>query len=85
MLANHLSESRSLHVQPGQIMITRGTQMAIYLAAAVLLNSGDRVVVGDPGYVTATRTFEQCGARITRIPVDDQGFFKNAIDTFGIL
>lgn len=73
ILAQHLRDTRSLYVRPEQVMITRGTQMGIYLSSAVLLRPGDRVVVGDPGYFTAMRTFEKLGAQIARIPVDDQG------------
>lgn len=72
-LASYLSDTRNLHAQPEQVMIMRGTQMGISLAASVLLKPGDRVVVGDPGYITATQTFEREGAKILRIPVDDQG------------
>ncbi len=72
-LAQHLRDTRSLQVQPEQVMITRGTQMGIYLSAAALVEPGDRVVVGDPGYITSTRTFERLGAQVVRVPVDDQG------------
>jgi GntR family transcriptional regulator/MocR family aminotransferase len=73
MFCDSLRESRNLRVPPAQLMITRGTQMGIFLAAGVLIKPGDRVVVGDPNYVTANRTFEQAGARLVRIPVDEQG------------
>lgn len=79
-LSTHLSETRDIHAQPEQVMITRGTQMGISLAGSVLLKPGDHVVVGNPGYFTAAQTFERSGAKIIRIPVDDHGMDINKLE-----
>ena len=78
-LARIMGESRGLRIGPENLLITRGAQMAIYLAAATLIRPGDEVLVGEPGYNTANRTFEQLGAKLVRIPVD-----KDGIDVDGI-
>ncbi len=72
-LAQHLNETRNLSITKDQIIITKGAQMGLYLAAHVILKPGDHVIVGDPGYVTATLTLQREGAMVHRVRVDDQG------------
>ncbi|NJN34936.1 MAG: aminotransferase class I/II-fold pyridoxal phosphate-dependent enzyme, partial [Saprospiraceae bacterium] len=78
--AQHLSETRGLSGTPDNLLLTRGAQMGIYLAAQLLIKKGDKVIVGDPSYITATRTFEQAGANILRVPVDESGIQVDAIE-----
>lgn len=54
-------------------MVTRGSQMAIYLAAAALISSGDAVAVEEPGYPYAWEAFRAAGARVIGVPVDALG------------
>lgn len=68
-----LNQTRGLHTDYSQIMITRGSQMAIYLTAQCLLSKGDIVVVEDPGYPPAWDIFRLCGAEIVTVSVDNNG------------
>ncbi len=54
-------------------MITRGSQMGIYLAAQILLNQNDIAIVGNSSYDAADWTFRQRGAKLERVEVDQQG------------
>lgn len=72
-LASYYSETRGMALRAGNILITRGAQMAIYLAAALLIRPGDKVVVGEPNYQMANLAFEQLGAALIRVPVDEEG------------
>jgi GntR family transcriptional regulator/MocR family aminotransferase len=56
-----------------QIVIVNGSQQAFDLAARVLLDPGDAVVIEEPHYPGATMTFEAAGARLIRVPVDGEG------------
>ena len=71
-LARYLSAERGLTVGAGDILITRGSQMALFLAAAVL-DPGDAIAVEDPGYPLAWKAFRAAGARVVGAPVDAQG------------
>lgn len=71
-LARYLSAERGLTVGADDILITRGSQMALFLAAAVL-NPGDAIAVEDPGYPLAWKAFRAAGARVVSAPVDTQG------------
>jgi GntR family transcriptional regulator/MocR family aminotransferase len=78
-LAAYLNNTRGLHIGAGNIITTRGIQMGIYLASTLLLKKGDNVVVGDLSYYVANMIFQQAGANILSVPVDDQGISVEAI------
>lgn len=71
-LARYLSAERGLTAGADDILITRGSQMALFLAAAVL-NPGDAIAVEDPGYPLAWKAFRAAGARVVGAPVDAHG------------
>lgn len=72
-LAAMLAATRGIVVAPSQIVVTHGSQMALYLVARALLRPGDVVAMEDPGFYLAKATFELAGARVVRIPVDGAG------------
>ena len=72
-MTGFLQQTRGLDIGPENLLSTRGAQMAIYLAAARIIEPGDKVLLGDPGYPFAERLFEQLGAELIRVPVDEQG------------
>ncbi|MEZ2334692.1 PLP-dependent aminotransferase family protein [Mucilaginibacter sp. RCC_168] len=72
-LQQYLVHSRGLNTTTDNILITKGSQMGIYLAAQLLLQPGDQIAVGVSNYGSADDTFRFAGARLLRIPVDDQG------------
>ena len=78
-LARFLNQTRGLTVSPANILITKGVQMALYLASQVLLKKGDEVVVGEPGYLGATEVFRAAGANLNFIPVDEEGMDIDAL------
>jgi GntR family transcriptional regulator/MocR family aminotransferase len=72
-ISNYLSHTRGLAVSSESILITKGSQMGIYLAAQLLLNRGDHIAVGMSNYGSADDTFKYAGAKLLRIPVDANG------------
>lgn len=75
----YLTATRGLNIQTDNVMITRGAQMAIYLAARLLIQPGDYVAVGDPNYYLANALFAEAGAKLVHIPVDEQGMNIEAL------
>jgi len=61
-------------------MITRGSQMGLYLLCNVLFSKGDNIVVGDTNYYYADHLFMEAGTIINRIKVDDHGIDVDAIE-----
>jgi GntR family transcriptional regulator/MocR family aminotransferase len=72
-LAKFLNRTRGLQVTEKEILITKGTQMAIYLTAQLLIRRGDTVFVPEPGYRDANQAFKLAGANLVFIPVDKEG------------
>ena len=72
-ITEFLSETRGLSLGIDNIIITRGAQMAIFMAARMIIRPGSTVLVGKPNYFMADSIFQQFGARLVRVPVDDQG------------
>jgi len=75
-LVPYLNQTRGLHITMDNILITRGSQMGIYLTSHIVLSSQKTIIVGDTNYTTADSTFIDAGANIERVNVD-----KNGIDT----
>jgi len=72
-LAHYLRMSRAVVCNPNQIIITSGSQQALYLAARIFLDPTDSVAMEAPGYRFAGRIFASQGATLLPIPVDRQG------------
>ncbi|GAB3918524.1 PLP-dependent aminotransferase family protein [Larkinella terrae] len=79
-LARFLNETRGLQVTASNVLITKGSQMAMYLIAQLLISPGDAVVVGDPGFFGANDVFEQAGARLHCVLVDARGLDLDAVE-----
>jgi GntR family transcriptional regulator/MocR family aminotransferase len=72
-VAHYLRMSRAVVCDPNQIIITSGSQQAIYLAARIFLDPSDFAAIEAPGYRFAGRIFSSQGATLLPIPVDSHG------------
>jgi len=79
-IAAFLSDSRGLNVERSHVLISSGAQMAIYMAANMLIQNGSTVLVGEPNYPNANFIFQQLGASLIRVPVDEYGIDVDRID-----
>lgn len=73
LLAAYLSASRGVHCAPEQIIITSGSQQALFLVASLLLAPGDAAWVEDPGYRGTSGVLHATEARVCPVPVDREG------------
>lgn len=72
-LAAMLSSVRGVTASEQTLMVTRGSQMALYLIARTIVRSGDVVAVEALGYQPSWEAFRAAGARLEPIPVDRCG------------
>lgn len=79
-LAAMLRSRRGLKVSADDILITRGSQMAIDLVARTLLRPGDVVAVEALGYLPAWEALKLSGARLVPVPVDASGLQVEALE-----
>lgn len=78
-LVDYLGKTRGIATQVGNVLVTNGAQMAIFLAASCILAEGDVVVVGSPGYPLANQVFTHLGAKICKVPVNEEGLDLDAL------
>lgn len=71
--ASYLNATRGLNISPENLLITRGTEMTVFILTELLLSPGDTVIVGNPGYFAVNMIFQKSGAKIHTLPVDDAG------------
>ena len=79
-LVGYLNETRGLNISTKNIMITRGSQMGMFLAAQLLFEKDECIIIGDTNYSSSDTTFEFSGAKTLRIPVDKHGLVTDKIE-----
>jgi GntR family transcriptional regulator / MocR family aminotransferase len=72
-IAQWLLVSRGIRCEAGQVIVTSGSQQAIDLVARLLLDTGDEVMVEDPGYLGIRSSLLSHGLAVRPVAVDAQG------------
>ena len=72
-IARHVQTTRSVHCDPGQVVLTDGTAQSLALVGRLLCDPGDRVIVENPCYWGARRALEHQGLKLLPVDVDAQG------------
>ncbi len=78
-VATMLRSNRGVPASAENILITRGSQMALDLLARLLLRPGDAFAVEELGYPPAWRAFEEAGARLVPVALDRHGLVVDAL------
>jgi GntR family transcriptional regulator/MocR family aminotransferase len=79
-LADMLTRLRGLSASGDDVLVTRGSQQAIWLAAHCLLGAGARIGVESWGYPPAWQAFRSSGAALVPLAVDGDGVRIDAIE-----
>jgi GntR family transcriptional regulator/MocR family aminotransferase len=72
-IAEYLGAFRAVRCDVSQILVTTGSQQGLQLAAQVLVDPEDRVLIEEPGYPSARQAFLAAGAELIGVPVDQEG------------
>lgn len=72
-ISEHVRLARGVRCSAEQVLIVSSTQQALDLIGRLLIDSGDRVLMEDPGYPSARMSFEAAGATVGYLPVDRHG------------
>ncbi len=78
-VCDYLARRRGIVAAPEDVLIVSGTQQAFALAADVLLDEGDRVLLEDPHYRGARQVFQTQGAHVFGCRVDGDGLVTAAL------
>lgn len=76
-IRTHILPRRGIQARPEEILVTVGTQQALYLVAELLVDSKVPVAVEEPGYPDMRRLLARRGAPIVYQPVDEEGMEVN--------
>ena len=77
-IAEYLRTSRGVRCTAEQIVLVSGIQQALDLLARLLLKKGDPIWMEDPGYFGARIAFDNVGARMIPVPVNEEGLSVSA-------
>ena len=72
--------ARGLPTRDDELLVTSGSQQALTLAATVLIEPGDRVLVEEPSYLAALQAFGLAGAEVVPLACDDDGLDPDAVE-----
>jgi len=65
-----------VQVAPGQIIVTPGTSPAMFLVFSAILNSGEEVIVSDPGYACYPNMIDYLQGKAVSVPVYERDGFQ---------
>jgi GntR family transcriptional regulator/MocR family aminotransferase len=72
-IAHHLGVTRGIRTTAADITVVNGTQQALDILTRTVVAPGQNVAMEDPGYGMALRTFAVLGARVSCVPLDNEG------------
>lgn len=78
-LAQFLGETRGIATAMDNVLVTRGSQMSLYLIAQALCGPGSRIAVEDHGYPPAWQALRMAGATLVPLAVDAEGLNVDAL------
>lgn len=79
VLAAQLRDTRSVPVDESGLLITRGSQMALFLLGRALSTPGSLIAVEGVGYRPCWESLTLAGARVAPLPIDDEGLRIDAL------
>lgn len=79
-LAHYLKHERGITPKAENMLIARGSQMALFLAASAIAQPGVTIAAETPGYPLAWAAFRAAGARVVGVPVDEGGIDVDVLE-----
>ena len=69
-ISEKFRQDNELEYSPEEIMVTSGASEALFLAIAAVVEKGDEVLIGDPGFVSYSALTRITGGRPVSVPLD---------------
>ena len=70
-IADYVGRLAGVVYEPANVMVSAGTQNALFNASLCLLGPGDEVIVPDPAYLTYEASLRVGGATLVPVPLTD--------------
>ena len=78
-LRQRLLNTRGIYAEEDEILITLGSQNALYILGTIFARSGKPVALEDPGFFGARNAFRMAGTELIGVPIDGDGIVPSAI------
>lgn len=72
-LSYYLNLTRGLHISKDNLITANSRQVLLYILTQLLVQTGDRILVGTYSDYYSNMVFQQAGAKISTIPMDSEG------------
>lgn len=79
-ISSRYKEKLNLEIDADEIIITNGSQQALDLFSAVLLDPGDEIIVENPSYLAALQTFHLYDPHIVPVELNEDGMDPEALE-----
>ena len=78
-LRQRLLNTRSIYAEDDEILITLGSQNALFILGTIFSHFGKPVALEDPGFFGARNAFRLAGSELVGVPVDGDGIIPSEI------
>lgn len=80
-IAKRYATVQGISIEPEQILITNGSQQALDLIAKATLNTGDAVIIEEPGYLGAIQALSLYRPTFLPVEVNDCGMNVSSLES----
>ncbi|AAV97507.1 transcriptional regulator, gntR family (plasmid) [Ruegeria pomeroyi DSS-3] len=78
-LRQRLLNTRGIYVEDDEILVTLGSQNALFLLGTIFAKFGKPIALEDPGFFGARNAFRLAGSELVGVPVDGDGLIPAEI------
>ena len=78
-LRQRLLNTRSIYAEEDEILITLGSQNALFILGTIFSKFGKSIALEDPGYFGARNAFSMSGNKLVGVPIDGDGIIPSEI------
>lgn len=78
-LRQRLLNTRGIYADDDEILITLGSQNALYILGTIFAQTGKPIALEDPGFFGARNAFRLAGSELIGVVIDDDGIIPGAI------
>lgn len=78
-LRQRLLNTRGIYAEEDEILITLGSQNALFILGAIFSRLGKPIALEDPGFFGARNAFRFTGSELYGVPIDGDGIIPSAI------
>jgi GntR family transcriptional regulator/MocR family aminotransferase len=78
-LRQRLLNTRSIYAEEDEILITLGSQNALFILSTIFSKFGKPIALEDPGFFGARNAFRMSGSKLIGVPIDGDGIIPSKI------